>query len=151
MPRIRTIALAVVRRGGDLLVSTGRDPVTARTFYRPLGGGIEFGETGADALRREMREELAVEIDGVEQIGVLENIFTYAGRPGHEIALVFTADLRDRSLYDRDVVGVVLDEGSPVGWQPCASFRDGTERLYPDGLLDLVARHGNGRPPLRGA
>ena len=140
--RIRVVALAVVHREGDLLVFSGTDPTKGETFYRPLGGGVEFGETAEAALRREFREELAVELDGVEPLGTLENLFTFDGRPGHEIVLLFRAALRDHSLYERDPVGTVLDDGSPVLWLPQAAVVDGSARLYPDGLLGLLTTAG---------
>jgi ADP-ribose pyrophosphatase YjhB (NUDIX family) len=138
-PRIRPIALAVVRRRDDLLVFEAHDPTRDQTYYRPLGGGIDFGEPAATALRREMREELAVELENVVLLGVLENLFTAHGRAGHEIVFVFAAELADPSCYDRDDVGPVLDDGSPVTWQPLSRFTSGQAILYPAGLLDLVA------------
>jgi 8-oxo-dGTP pyrophosphatase MutT (NUDIX family) len=41
------------------LVAHGHDSVKSEDFYRPLGGGIEFGELSEAALRREIKEELA--------------------------------------------------------------------------------------------
>lgn len=45
------------------------------TFYRPPGGGIQFGETSLEAARREMREEFRLEVDDPRLLGVLESIF----------------------------------------------------------------------------
>src|SRR5215831_11285969 len=117
---IRPIALAVVRRGDDLLVFESVDRVKQQKFYRPLGGGIEFGERAEEALRREFREELAAELTNIRLLAVLENIFHVHGRPGHEIAFMFTADLVDAGLYERDDLGTVLDGTDPVSWQPLA-------------------------------
>jgi hypothetical protein len=52
---IRPIAICVVRKADSILVFEARDPVKDRVFYRPLGGGINFWEYGADAIVREMR------------------------------------------------------------------------------------------------
>ena len=56
--RIRTIAICLFSHNGGILVAEGIDAVKGETFYRPLGGGIEFGEYGADTVAREIREEI---------------------------------------------------------------------------------------------
>jgi ADP-ribose pyrophosphatase YjhB (NUDIX family) len=79
MNRIRPIALCVIRRGDHLLVEHGFDPVKREHFFRPPGGGIEFGERAVDALRREIREEFGAELAGPRLLGVVENVFRYGG------------------------------------------------------------------------
>ncbi|MFD8500716.1 NUDIX hydrolase [Amycolatopsis sp. NPDC059657] len=137
---IRPLALAVIRRGDDILVFEGHDEIKNETFYRPLGGGIEFGERAAEALRREFREELAAELTGIEQIGVLENIFTNDGSPGHEIVFLFGAEFADRSWLTREDLGTIIDDpGTHVFWRPLAEFLAGEAILYPHGLAELLA------------
>jgi ADP-ribose pyrophosphatase YjhB (NUDIX family) len=55
------MALALIRRRQEILVEEGCDEIKNETFFRLLGGRIEFGERGAHAVRRELREELGVE------------------------------------------------------------------------------------------
>jgi len=43
MKQIRPIAICAFLRNNRILVAEGFDPVKDETFYRPLGGGIEFG------------------------------------------------------------------------------------------------------------
>ncbi|OGO08532.1 MAG: hypothetical protein A3K46_05665 [Chloroflexi bacterium RBG_13_60_9] len=139
---IRPIAICIVRRGGDIFVFEARDTVKGETFYRPLGGGIESGERSEDAVRREMMEELGAEITGLRRIGVLENIFTYEGRLGHEIVFVFQADFLDRTIYDQKSAMGMKDnnEEFPAMWKPLAEFAEGKAILYPDGLLELISK-----------
>lgn len=72
----------LIRRGDEILVEAGRDEAKGETFFRLLGGTIEFGERGADALRRELLEELGAEVDVGRHLATLENLFTYEGEPG---------------------------------------------------------------------
>ena len=139
---IRLLAVAVFRAGDRILVARGTDPVTGAPFYRPLGGGVEFGERAVAALAREIREELGAEIAEPQLLGVLENLFEYAGRPRHEVVFVFDARLRDPALYARDELAVVEPGAGwdPARWVPLQHFGAGLARLVPDGLLALLRR-----------
>ncbi|MEZ4517114.1 MAG: hypothetical protein R3C44_09860 [Chloroflexota bacterium] len=48
---IRPIAICLFSHNGRVLAAEGYDPIKQQTFYRPLGGTIEFGETSAKRLR----------------------------------------------------------------------------------------------------
>lgn len=140
----RTIAIAVFRDERDrILVGEGRDAAKGEVYHRPLGGGIELGERGAEALAREIREEIGAEICDVRALGVLENIFTLEGRPRHEIVLVYEARFVDAALYARDRVAVREEGWAAATWKPLADFESGRSILYPAGLLGLL---GGGRP-----
>lgn len=139
--RIRALALGVFRRGDSILVGVGHDPSKNQTFYRPLGGGIEFGEHSLTTLRREMREEIGAEIKNTHLLGTLENIFVYNRVPGHEIVQIYEADFVDESFYTRSEFTV--NEGPLIGravWMSLGDFQNGVAPLYPEGLLALVER-----------
>lgn len=137
--QIRPLALGIVWRDDDILVFEGTDSVKGETFYRPLGGGIEFGEHSQDALRREFREELGVELTNVLYLATLENIFTCNGDRGHEIVLLYKATLADLSLYGRDTFEVHEEnETLTAYWMPLRGFQADGPPLYPNGLLELL-------------
>jgi 8-oxo-dGTP pyrophosphatase MutT (NUDIX family) len=143
-PAIRPKAVCVPRRGADILVSAAADSVKSETFYSPLGGGVEFGEPAADAVRREIMEELGAELAQVRLLGVLENIFTYEGRPGHEIVFVFRGWFADASLYERDELRWTESDGTEwvARWMPLEHFAPGGPPLYPTGLYELLKEDG---------
>lgn len=138
--RVYPKAMCVCRHGDRILVQDLVEPGTGRRFYRPFGGEIEFGERAVDAVRREVREELGVDLTDVELLGVLESHFTYRGRRGHEIVFIFDGRLGDATLYERETIdGHEADGAQIVGvWLSLAEARGGAVPLYPDGLLELL-------------
>jgi len=137
---IRVIALAVVQHEGRLLVFRAFDPVKGSFFYRPLGGGVEYGERGRETVVRELREELGAELRDVRYLGTLENIFTYNGRPHHEIVMLYAAQLVDASLYERTDLESTEADGTRFQclWAPLADCASGALRLVPESLLDFL-------------
>jgi ADP-ribose pyrophosphatase YjhB (NUDIX family) len=139
--QIRVLALGIIWRGDELLLMEGCDPSKRQTFYRPLGGGVEFGEYARDALIREFHEELNAELTNIRCLGTLENIFTFDDQPGHEILLLFQADFADEALYARDdLVAVEDQERIPTAWKRLDECTTETP-LYPEGLRDLLVGH----------
>ena len=117
------------------------DPVKDEGFCRPLGGEIAFGEHAEGALRREFREEINAELKHVCYLRAMENLFTYRGEPGHEIVLLFEAEMEPITVYEQDWFRVEDDEGSlPAYWTCLSELRREGMGLYPDGLLELMAR-----------
>jgi 8-oxo-dGTP pyrophosphatase MutT (NUDIX family)/NTP pyrophosphatase (non-canonical NTP hydrolase) len=139
--RIRALALCVFRSGDRILVGEAHDPVKQQRFYRPLGGGIDPGEHGRQTIAREIREELGADVANVRYLGTVENVFTYAGKAGHEIVLVYDADFVDRSLYGRDEIAIYqqeTDRHERAVWKTLDELRGGPDPLYPTGVLDLL-------------
>lgn len=144
VPSIRPLAVGVVRRGSEVLVARGRDPATGGTFYRPLGGQIEFGEASGEALAREFREEVGLELASAELLTILENRFTYGEEPGHEIVFVYEATLAAPEAYGRERFDFLdtIDEGWEwIGWRSTDAFT-AEEPLHPEGLLELLGPAG---------
>jgi len=143
MSHIRPLAICIFRHSGRILVSEERDPVKGETFYRPLGGGIEFGEHSMDTLRRELMEEIGAEARDLVYLGTLENIFTFNGEPGHEIVQVYDGVLVESGLYEQDMIsGHEQDLNLPmkVVWKRLDEFGPGGLILYPDGLIELLSK-----------
>jgi 8-oxo-dGTP pyrophosphatase MutT (NUDIX family) len=137
--KIRPISICLLRRGEDILVHESYDSVKQRGFARPLGGGIDFGETSAQATIREIKEELGADITGVELLGIVENIFIYEGEPGHEIVFVYDGRFVDESLYDRESLAVV--EGKrrfEAVWRSPSILRDGPHSLVPAAIWNFL-------------
>jgi ADP-ribose pyrophosphatase YjhB (NUDIX family) len=135
----------LIRQGDRILVERGRDDVKNETFFRLLGGTVEFGEQGAESVRRELREELGAEAEVGRLVATIENLFTHEGQPAHEICFVYECALRDLTLHELDEWQA--EERTPGGsvthyveWRSLDSFRRDGEILYPEGLLEVLRR-----------
>ena len=82
---IEVIARGVCVQDGKILLCRAKGGATT---YLP-GGHIEFGETGRQALVREVKEELGVDAETGAFLGVVENAFQQHGKPHAEINLVY--------------------------------------------------------------
>jgi 8-oxo-dGTP pyrophosphatase MutT (NUDIX family) len=130
---IRPIAICVCRDGERILVAEYLEK--GRLYYRPLGGGIQFGEHGHEAVQRELREEIGAEISEVRYLGLLENIYSIEGARAHQIVLVYDGRLTDRSFYKKEyLVGDELGEPFKVVWKRLDEFVAGKAPVYPDCL-----------------
>ena len=143
MPLPKVLCICVFKKGNSILVAEGYDRVKGETFYRPLGGKLEFGEYGHQAVARELREEIGADVVNLRFIGTIENIFSFEGKPGHEIVLVYDGDFADKSLEDRTLIEGFETSPEDFGhiratWKPMSFFKEKRAPLYPEGLLDLL-------------
>ena len=140
MNQIRPIAISVFHNSNRILVFEGHDPVKGETFYRPLGGGIEFGESSEATVRRELKEEINVDVGDLRLLGVLENIFMFNGNSYHEIVMVFDGSLIDSGLYAQAEIHGKEANGDDIcaTWKSLHEFESGQAILYPDGLIKLL-------------
>jgi 8-oxo-dGTP pyrophosphatase MutT (NUDIX family) len=87
--RFQMRAVAIIRRDAHLLIHKA----THEEFWSLPGGRVEFGETAAEAVEREIAEELNCS----SRIGALrylvENFFDYDGADCHEIGWYYEAEL----------------------------------------------------------
>lgn len=95
---IETIARGVCIRDGKILLCRAKG---GSSTYLP-GGHIEFGETGRQALRREILEEIGAEASVGRFIGVVENAFMQHGKPHAEINLVYEFDMDAESVCAKE-------------------------------------------------
>lgn len=141
MKHIRPIAICVFRHHNSILVTEGYDAVKEQSFYRPLGGGIEFGEYSEQTIHRELREEIGAEVCELRYLGTLENVYVFNGAPGHEIVQVYDGRLKDLRLYGQELIlgrEMELEASFCAVWKRLDEFGEGKSILYPTGLLELL-------------
>jgi len=137
MTHIRPISLGIFTYNGKVLLGE-YETETANPFCRPLGGGVEFGETSLDALHREIKEELDHDIHSAKLLTVIENIF-YKDGQGHEIVFLYHAKFIDVSIYAQNIVfSAEKPDTVAAKWIPIADFKNGTKTLYPLGIVPYL-------------
>lgn len=99
-PRIKAMCLFV--HNGKVLASKGYDENKDETFYRVIGDSVEFGEKTNDAIKREAREELLCDIENLELVKVVENIFVFNGKQRHDIVFLYKGNLSNKDLYEKE-------------------------------------------------
>lgn len=81
---IPAVAAVIARDKEILLVKRGTEPSKGK--WSVPGGSIEWGETLADALKREIREETGLEIEIIKLIGITDLIVD--SEPGYHYVLI---------------------------------------------------------------
>jgi 8-oxo-dGTP diphosphatase len=123
------VSAAIVRDGKVLVVRRARNP--ALNLYTLPGGAVETGETLHQAVRREVREETALEVEPVALAGHREVIVRDAqGRiERHFVILCFAA----RWLAGEPVLNEELDDARWLVPAQLAALRT------TEGLAEIVA------------
>jgi ADP-ribose pyrophosphatase YjhB (NUDIX family) len=93
-PTIRVAGL-LIHQGRILMVEQGRGD---ERYWLLPGGGVHFGETLADALRRELREELDLRVGVQHLVAIVESISPEPDYAKHVVHLVFEISAPDEAL-----------------------------------------------------
>ena len=136
---IRVLALGLIRDGDRTFISEGYDPVKQQTFYRAMGGGVDFGETSKTALQREFQEEIQAELTNIRYLGCIENLFTFNGKQGHEILQVYQCDFVDQKFYKLEKLVFAEGERQKTAlWVQINRFKSGELKLVPEQFFDYL-------------
>jgi 8-oxo-dGTP pyrophosphatase MutT (NUDIX family) len=137
--QIRTLALGLIRDGDRTFLSEGYDPVKQQTFYRALGGGVDFGETSYDALKREFQEELQAELTNIKYLGCIENLFIFKGQQGHEIIQLYQCDFVDSKFYKLEQLEFTEGESKQTAlWMNIEQCKSGEVHVVPEQFLEYL-------------
>ena len=83
------VAVAVMRRDGRILVCQRKKGARYELKWEFPGGKLEPGETALHCLERELREELSIQLLGIEKIELQTAVYDDGGR--YEVAYCFVS------------------------------------------------------------
>lgn len=121
----------VAIREGKVLV---QQPEKGGYYFLP-GGRAELQEPATETLRREMQEELHVDVTVGRLLWVVENFFEFAGKKFHELSMYFLMTFPDDSPVNDTNKTFALQETHHTFvllWHPLADL--GTVPIYPSFL-----------------
>ena len=139
---IQCVAHGLVMKDSKILVYKVQDKVKKKSFFRLIGGHIEFGESASDALKREFKEEIDEDIEIIQKLKVFENMFTYKGRDQHEFVSLFEVKFISKKPYEENII--IGHEGPhrtfKARWIDVSDF-DGVQKvLYPPEVLECLCK-----------
>ena len=102
-PTIRVAGL-LIHEGSILMVEKGRGD---ERYWLLPGGGVQFGETLSDALRRELREELGMRVGVQRLVAIVESISPEPDYAKHVVHLVFEVSAPTEDLPEPQEVKVL--------------------------------------------
>ena len=109
-PRTRGAKVVLLSNGEVLLVRHTYE----RGIYGLPGGGLRSGEDPEAGLRREVREELGIELPALRFLGTVESEADYARNTVH----VFSAELASRAGLVPDPIEIAELRWAPLGELP---------------------------------
>jgi 8-oxo-dGTP pyrophosphatase MutT (NUDIX family) len=139
----RTAARAIlIDQKERVLLIWGCDPAKPEDgswWYTP-GGGVEPGESFAEALRRELQEEIGLDVNHVgEVIFEATSRFDYDGRQFHQRNLFFDVRVPE---FEADLSALSAEERKgilSVHWLTVDEMRSTPHFIHPPTLPDIVA------------
>ena len=100
-------------RVGGLLIHDGKvlmQKAADDDGYAFIGGHVAFGETTAETIIREFKEEIGADIKAERLIMVNENFFPWGNHPCQQINLYYLVSLIDETQIPLDKNFKALDE-----------------------------------------
>ncbi len=133
-PHIEMIARALIECDRHILVCTN---IRKGYHYLP-GGHVEFGESAAAALKREIKEECGLRSTVGDLRAIAEIVFRHKGHIYHELNMVFHVELPGRKAGKCTPVHS-LESHIAFNWIPRRTLRSADVR--PTAIKDWVVRN----------
>lgn len=110
-------------------------------FWTLPSGRCELMETSSEALLREMKEELDIEVEVSSLVWIVENFFGFDSESYHEIGLYYTVTIPDSTPFPLFTEFSCEDNGLEIAFKWFNIEDTNTLKLYPSflktGLKDI--------------
>jgi len=119
-----------------------RGPLAGQKYWATPGGGLEPGESFADAARRELFEETGIIRDAVSR-HVAEREFVLQLPDGEYVTAderFFVVRVAGQSLSRKHWTPMEIEVMTDHRWWSVGELTSTAEVVYPDGLVDILAR-----------
>ena len=97
---------AVFKCGDKILLHHGLD----KDHYTLPGGRVKEGESTVTALKREIKEEMGLDIEYVRPFSFIENFFEMDGKLYHELLVTHELKFKDESIYNKKIIMPIEEE-----------------------------------------
>jgi 8-oxo-dGTP diphosphatase len=131
--RVLLIRCVAMRRSGEF------------AFWLTPGGEIETGEEPNEAARRELREELGLEVEVLGPVYTEGNQFEHQGEMRDNTDYVFTAWCAGDVPALRGVTADEIELMKEIRWWTAEEIEASGERIFPVDLAGRVREFGRGR------
>ena len=139
---IQCVTHGLVFNESKILVYKVEDEIKKKSFFRLIGGHIDFGESASDALKREFKEEINQKIKIIQKLDVFENIFVYKGNDQHEFVSLFEIEFLNKDIYKKK--NIIGHEGPHrtfnARWIKIQEFKNNNKVLYPPNILRYLSK-----------
>ena len=103
------VAVLIENNGRVLLENSG-------PFWNMIGGRVHIGESSLDAAKRELKEELNIEVESLKLINVSENFFEWMGKNQQEMLFVYRTNVDDKYEIVKQEEFKCLDSNEIFKW-----------------------------------
>lgn len=136
------VAGICIQNGKVLLQKPDND-----TAFAFPGGHVTFGETNAQTLIREFKEEIGVDVSVGDLKWIGEIFFPWGNKPCHQICLYYNIGITSDNIpFEGMFIGSEQLEGRAFNlefhWVPCEELEN--IEVYPTNAAELMSKLGDG-------